>query len=117
MTRRRDPNINSSTREGRMLKATRLELDRRIGPTPSFEARELADQILRAKREIALVERKRIDAGALSEIERELMMRHENALSRALRRLERLAPLPASREPSLADLLAADRAAREAQAA
>jgi hypothetical protein len=114
MTARIDFRVNGKTREGRMLAATRRELARRLGPSPSLEARECAEGIVRAKLEIAMLERQRIAAGALSEAEREHLIRLEGQLGRALRQLERLAPDPAQRQPTLAEILSAG---REAQAA
>lgn len=117
MTARRDPRFNSATRDGRMLAATKRELQSRLGPSPSFEAREVADQIIRAKLDIAELERKRVIDGGLSTLDRETLIRRENALTRAMLCLERLAPLPRNKLPSLADTLAAERRAREQVAA
>lgn len=106
------PMLDGRTREARASAAMRADLQRRLGPTPSFEARQVAEQILRTTVDIGLLERKRHDQGPLGSRDHELLVRRENALARLLERLERLAPAPP--EPSLAEQL---RAERQAQAA
>jgi len=98
------PMLDGRTREFKILNGARAELEARLGPASSFEARQLAEQILRHRHDIAILERRRGDAGLLSERDAALKQRAENALSRALARLERMVP-PKPREPSLADHL------------
>jgi len=108
------PILDGRTREARLLADLRLSLEQRLGATPSLEARQVAEQVLRLRHSIALTERKRSDGAALTEFEHELLFRHENALTRALRRLERLAPATPAAPPTLAESLLAERRAREA---
>lgn len=103
------PLMDRRTREARSLAAQRVELQRRLGPSPSFEARQIAEQILRTSLDIWLIQRKRHERGELGSRDHELLMRRENALARLLERLERLAPPPD--EPSLAEQLRAERQA------
>lgn len=92
------PLIDGRTREGRALAELRAELQLRLGRAPSFEAKQLAEQILRTSHDIALLERQRHDAGTIGTRDHELLVRRENALARLLDRLERLAPWPAPPE-------------------
>lgn len=103
------PMLDGRTREARATAMMKAELELRLGPAPSFEARQVAEQILRTSLDIGLIERKRHERGTLGSRDHELLVRRENALARLLERLERLAPLPA--EPSIAEQLRAERQA------
>jgi hypothetical protein len=89
MTARIDPLINSNTREARIVAAFRRELEDRLGPSPSFVLRQIAEQLVRTRLAIALLERKRADAGPLNEFDAEMLGRQENSLSRGLLKIER----------------------------
>lgn len=99
------PRIDGRSRVGRSLLSAGHELERRLGPNPSIEARSAAGQILRAMHALALLDRKRAQTGALSDFDAEIQVRHENALARAWKRLERHTGAPKAK-PSLAEHLA-----------
>jgi hypothetical protein len=84
------PPTDGRTREARALAMLRAELQLRLGEEPSFEARQVAEQILRTSHDISLLERQRHE-GTLSSRDHEILIRRENALARLL---DRLAPWP-----------------------
>lgn len=83
------PILDGRTREGRHVLDAQRELAQKLGTTPSFEGRRTAAQVLRAMFSIALLDRKRAETGSLSDFDAEMVLRHENTLARALKRLER----------------------------
>ena len=87
----------------------RVTMETRLGPLPSFALVQAGETILRLRFEIALLERRRDQQGALSAFDSELLMRLENGLARALRRWEdgMLKPCPPSLREHLETLAAA----------
>ena len=110
------PVTDGRTTEGKLIAKLAAELAQRLGPSPSLEQRQCAEQIVRTRLDIEILARKRTD-GALTEFESELALRLENTLSRALRRLERLAPATAAKPKgsALAAYIAQKVAERDAE--
>jgi uncharacterized membrane protein YccC len=88
----RIPPIDRRTKEFRDAAQTRDELQKLLGPTPSFHARQLAEEIVRTELDISLLQRQRHELGPLSRSSHDLLIKREQLLAELLERLERVAP-------------------------
>lgn len=89
------PEFDGRTKQARLVLDARRQLELRLGPNPTFEARQAGNAALRLMAQIADLDRKRAEKGPLNPTELELLLRLENGLARSLGRLERFAPVGA----------------------
>ncbi len=118
-TRAIDPQVRplrwsgkAHSREGRLFRALRAELVQHVGGKPNAVQRALIDRIAMLQTHLARMDERMFREGKLSDHASRQYLAWANSASRMLQTLG-LQP-PAEREPTVAEQLAAERAAREA---
>ena len=107
--------MDMRTKEARLLRDTRAELSAHLGGSPSATQRALIEQCAQLRLRLATMDRAFAEAGgAMTAHDSRTYLAWANSYARLLRQLGlRDAPAPV---PTIAELLAADRAEREAAA-
>jgi hypothetical protein len=103
--------LDGRTKESRLVRETRAELLRHVGPNPSVVQRALIEQLEQIKLRLAVMDRKFIKTGAQTDLDSRTYLAWANTYGRLLERLGVKEPSPALQEATstLADHITARR--------
>jgi hypothetical protein len=101
--------VDGRTREARLMRETRAELTAHVGGKPSATQRALIEQLVQLRLRIATMDRRFAETGETTAHDSRTYLAWANSYSRLLRQLGLKGA--AERPPTLAEVIAAGRAA------